>query len=255
MIECATVLDTNDKTGYFRLKLPRGSKQGLIHKSHLSDVGELNDGLFDFYKQIKFMRNLLVINKQTAFDQIGLRTKVSRTAVTLTLKSTLIDMHMNNQNIPRSFEEIKSNTWFHGWIRKILANGVLVEMLSNLAGFCSNDKIAYLDELKAAAATSGGLVEGQSVLVKIGQLFADKKRFTVSLKTRFDASTFVDNDVTFMTDVLKSCFVNTARLFKYYAEQKSPSPGFWENAARKIQVSGFENNLLLLNWCMCVCRA
>lgn len=241
MVEWATVLDANDKTGFFRLKLARGSHSGLIHKSHLSDVLELNDALFDFYKQVKFMRNLLVVNKQTTFDQIGVRTKISRTSITLSLKSSLIDMYVNSTTttIPKSFEELTSNTWFHGWTRKVLPNGVLVEILNNLAGFCSNEKIAYLDELKAATTTANGLVEGQSVLVKIGQLFEDKKRFTASLKTRFDALTSIDTDVGFMVHVLKSCFVNTARLFKHYAEPKSgptATASFWENAARKVEV-------------------
>lgn len=242
MIESATILDANEKTGYFRLKLPRGSKQGLIHKSHLSDVAELNDALFNFYKHLKFMRNLLVINKQTTFDQIGLRTKISRTSVTLTLKSTLVDVYANTRSsIPRSFEELTSNSWFHGWTRKILANGVLVEILGNLAGFCSNEKIAYYDELVNKSSSSSiygaGLVEGQSVIVKIGQLFADKKRFTTSLKTRFDALPSIDIDVSFMTHVLKSSFVNTTRLFKHYAEQTGSGTSFWEKAARKVEVN------------------
>lgn len=241
MIESATILDANDKTGFFRLKLPRGSKQGLIHKSHLSDVVELNDALFNFYKSLKFMRNLLVINKQTTFDQIGIRTKISRTNVTLTLKSTLIELYANTNtnpvSIPKSFEELTSNTWFHGWTRKILANGVLVEILGSLAGFCSNEKIAYYDELRESSSGNIGLVEGQSVIVKIGQLFEDKKRFTASLKTRFDAAPTIDIDISFMVQVLKSSFINTARLFKHYAEQTSANPSFWEKAARKVEVN------------------
>ena len=64
MVETATIVDANEKGGFFRLKLPRGTKSGLIYKAHLSDLESLNDALFDYYKQVRFIRNLLVVNKQ-----------------------------------------------------------------------------------------------------------------------------------------------------------------------------------------------
>jgi hypothetical protein len=102
--------------------------------------------------------------------------------------------------------------------------------VSNLNGFCSNEKIAYLDEIKS------GLVEGQSVLVKVGKLFDDKKRFTTSLKTRFDLCKSNQLDVAFLADLTKSALINTNRLFKFYSTQNSSTPGFWEKAAKKAEV-------------------
>lgn len=235
MVDSATILEINDKSGFFRLKLPRGTKSGLIYKAHLSDMDTLNDTLFEYYKQVKFMRNLLVINKQSLSEQIGVRTKISRTSVVLSLKSTLIEFYNSGSaTIPKSFEELSANTWFRGWTRKCLDSGVLVELLANLNGFCPNGKITYLDEFKSTV--QDGLTEGQSVLVKVCKLFADKKRFTTDFKTRFDATKTSDLDVAFMVDLVKSSLVNIKRLFTFYAEQTSPNPSFWENAARKVQV-------------------
>lgn len=159
----------------------------------------------------------------------------------LSLKTSLIDFYTRpNAVIPKSFAELNPNTWFHGWVRKILANGVLVEIVSNLNGFCSNDKIAYLDEMRLANAT--GLSEGQSVLVKICKLFDDeKKRFTTSLKTRFDVCKANECDVGFMNDLVKSSLINTNRLFKFYSSFKSANPNFWEKAASKVEASCFFN--------------
>jgi hypothetical protein len=240
MIETATILDVNEKTGFFRLRLPRGSKNGIIYKPHLSDIDSLNDALFDYYKKRMSMENLLVVNHQETFDQIGIRTKISRTCVTLTLKSTLVDYWsakstIRPDTIPKSFQDLTVNVWHHGWVRKVLANGVLVEMLHNLNGFCANDKIDYLSDIKLS---ENGLNVGESILFKITQLFADKNRFITNIKTRFDLSNVNQCDTQFMVEVFKSFLVNTKRLFQFYAAQKTlNSTSLWEKATMaKVEI-------------------
>ena len=167
MIESAIILQVNDENQYFRIKLPRGNKHGMIYKNHLSDFAPVNDLLFEYYRHQMKLANLLVIHDSqlSGEDKKLDDVKVSKSSCYyLTLKTTLISFYGNNE-MPKTLTDLEPNKWYHGWIRNVIKSGVLVEIPTNCVGFCSNLKISNIDQLKSS--NVNGLTVGQSVLIKV----------------------------------------------------------------------------------------
>lgn len=197
-----------------RLKLPRGSKHGIIYKSHLSDLEFLNDILFEYYKRTLKVPNLMVIQTCDQDSPPSVENKKSNKSHCLTAKTSLIEFYTNSE-LAKSFNDLRVNTWHHGWIKKILQNGLLVELPHSLDGFCANQEIKYLKELKST--NINGLGVGQSVLVRINKLFDDKQRFITNVRTRHDLMQKNSNDTDYMTQMLKSFIINTKQVFDFYS--------------------------------------
>ena len=151
---------------------------------------------------------------QTCDQETFADSKKSNKSHYLTAKASLIEFYSNHE-ISKSFEELKANSWHHGWIKKILANGLLVELPHSLNGFCPNQELKYLKELKST--NINGLGIGQSVLVRINKLFSEKQRFTTNLRTRHDLIQKNLNDADFMIKIFKSFLTNAKEVFDYYA--------------------------------------
>ena len=132
----------------------------------------------------------------------------------LTMKHSLLGSYTNKSksDIPKTFEDLKANEWVHGWVRKILPTGVLVEIPHGLVGFSSNQDTNFMSELKSS--NYNGLSVGYSILVKINKLFAEKKQFLTHIRTRHSLLNYQANDVNFMIGLYKSLIVNTARIFE-----------------------------------------
>jgi len=214
-----------------RLKLPRGSKHGILYRSHLSDLEFLNDVLFEFYKRSLKIPNLMVI--QTC-DQESSENKKSNKSHCLTAKASLIEFYTNTQ-LAKSFEDLRVNTWHHGWIKKILQNGLLVELPYSLDGFCANQEVKYLKELKAT--NINGLGVGQSVLVRINKLFNDKQRFITNVRTRHDLMQKNSKDSEYMMQIFKSFIINTKQVFDFYSNSPIGEKGtLFENLISKARI-------------------
>ncbi len=236
LVDTATILQVNEDKSYFRLKLPRnGSKNGIIYKCQLSDFDCLNDALFEYYKQEKKIDNLMVVKLA--------QTSVSKPSYChyLTLKGTIIDFYTNLKNqqdkLDKSFEDLKSNTWLHAWIKKILDNGILVELPNDLTGFSSNKEFKYLDELKSS--NLNGLTSGQSILVKINKLFNDKQRFTTNIKTRFDLMQKNSIDSEYMIQLFRSYLFDMKKIMSVnLTNDQTPNGPFnlWYKNASKIKL-------------------
>lgn len=194
------------------------------------------------------MNNLMIIQycQASEFNKLNDKPKACHY---LTLKTSLIDYYTNKvakTDIPKSFEELKSNTIHHGWIKKILPTGILVELPYNLTGLCTYEHLNYADELKSS--NLNGLNIGQSMLVKVLNLYEDKKRFTVTAKTRHDLISKFPTDVTFMMEFFNSFLTNTKRIFELFSTQKTEkdqnapplslltNKQFWEKLSSKIKI-------------------
>jgi ribosomal protein S1 len=228
MVESATILQVNEENQYFRVKLPRGNKHGIIYKNHLSDLAHVNEFLFEFYKRQMKLENLMVIhdsqtNEGTNLNKLNEK-KAKASCYYLTLKSTLIGYYSQNEML-KSFTDLETSKWYHGWIRNVINNGVLIEIPVNCVGFCSNLKINYINELKSS--NLNNLSVGQSILVKVNKLFEngggsdDKKRFLTSIKTTFDLSQKNATDQTFMVDMFESFQTNLERVYNLFDAQPS----------------------------------
>lgn len=222
------------------------NQSGLIYKNHLSDMDCLNDLLFEYYKREMKMTNLM-ITQYSSSDKAKLENiNKNNQSHYMTLKSTVIAEYTKTpkENINKSFSDLISNEWHNGWVRKILPNGLLVEMPHNLIGFTSNQDVSYLNELKSSV--TNGLSIGQSILIKIGKLFQEKSQFIVSVRTRQSLMQTSDKEVDFMMNLFKSCFINTNKILtRFLSGEKSSSSvnpislanrTTWENAASKVKV-------------------
>lgn len=223
-------------------------KIGIIYKNHLSDLDCLNDILFECYKRRKTMHNLMItkysggLQEKTKLDSIN----ASKQCHYLTLKSSLVDRYttISNGEISKSFSDLQANQWHMGWIRKVVENGLLVEMPHSLIGFTSNNDVSYLNELKSSL--TNGIATGHSVLVKITKLFKDKERFTTLVRTRHGLMQTHKEDVDFMVSLFKSYLGNTRQILtelkKGTVASTSLNPiqlanrSFWETAAVKVKV-------------------
>lgn len=250
-IESATIVQINESKSYFRLKLPRTRKNGIIFKDHLSDLTCLNDLLFDYYKKKMCLENLMVINSSDLNPTDTMVKSKSFSTYVLTLKSTLVDYyaaHRGDETVPRSFEDLPAtgkNYDYHGWIKKILSNGVIVELPNHLNGFCPLKKINYIDELNSS--NLNGIGTGQSVLVRVDNKNDEKKHFATSIKTRHDMLKTSPDNVRFMIDFFKSYLQNVKKIFAHFSNISSSSPPnggplpvdlkqFWHKIASKVNV-------------------
>ena len=170
---------------------------------------------------------------QTCDQEAFAESKQSNKSHNLTAKASLIDFYSNNE-LAKSFDELKANSWHHGWIKKILANGVLVELPHSLNGFCPNQELKYINELKST--NINGLAMGQSVLVRINKLFSDKQRFTTNLRTRHDLMQKNTTDVDFMVKILKSFLLNSKQVFDYYANSPVEKGAPVEKLISKVKI-------------------
>jgi ribosomal protein S1 len=245
LIESATILQVNEENYYFRVKLSRGKVNGIIYKNHLSDFDCLNDILFECYKRTMKINNLMI----TRYSSDVSKNQIENNKVChyLTLKTSLIDEYTekSKNEIAKTFSDLKVNDLYHGWIRKILNNGVLVEMPFNLIGFSSNQDISYINELKS---TPNSLSVGQSVLIKIAKLYEEKKQFITSIRTRHNLHQKNLNETNFMIELFKSFIVNTKNIFNLLANNRPSESNslihpnsiankqIWENAANKIRI-------------------
>ena len=170
---------------------------------------------------------------QTCDQESFVDNKKSNKSHCLTAKASLIDFY-SHKHLAKSFEDLKVNSWHQGWIKKILANGILVELPYSLNGFCANQELKYLKELKST--NINGLGVGQSVLVRISKLFNDKKRFITNVHTRHDLMQKNANDADFMITLCKSFLVNNKQMLDYYAlnslDKASPS----ESIISKVKI-------------------
>jgi ribosomal protein S1 len=252
MVETATILQVNEENQYFRVKLPRGNKNGIIYKNHLSDLAHVNEFLFEFYKRQMKLENLMIIHDSQANESVNLNKlnekKAKASCYYLTLKSTLIDYYTQNEML-KSFADLETSKWYHGWIRNVINSGVLIEIPVNCVGFCSNLKINYIDELKSS--NLNNLSVGQSILVKVNKLFenggnVDKKRFLTSIKTNFDLSQRSASDQAFMIEVFESFLTNLERVYNLFdAPSTANSNGLNKNLNQSIleKISTSQNNL------------
>ncbi len=132
----------------------------------------------------------------------------------LTLKSSIVDTYTTvaKASISSSFTDLSQKDWHQGWIKKILDNGILIEIPHNLIGFTPKTEVAYLNELNLSTATA--LSTGHSCLVKINKLFNDKKQFTCSIRTRHNLMQTNSRDTAYMISIFKSYLTNTQLVFK-----------------------------------------
>jgi ribosomal protein S1 len=185
LIESANIIQVNEDNHYFRLKLPAGNKHGIIYKNHLSDLECLNDALFDYYKRALKVNNLMITQYSQSQSDTSSKPKSCHY---LTLKNSLIEYYtqkIGKSGIPKAFEELKANEWHHGWVKKILANGLLVELPFNIVGFCANQELKYANELRST--NINGLSIGQSLLVRVNKIFSDKHKYVFCM---FDCYSF-----------------------------------------------------------------
>ena len=247
LIESASILQINEENCYFRVKLAKGTTNGIIYKNHLSDFECLNDILFECYKRSMKLNNLMITRYSS--DVVIMKSQSEKTnqhkmCHYLTMKTTLIDQYtkMRRNQIAQSFSDLRANEWYYGWIKKTLANGVLVEMPHNLIGFSSNQDI-----------DSNNLSIGQSCLIKVAKLYEDKKQFTTSIRTRHTLLQKNSVESDFTIKLFKSFILNTKSILdqlKSHASDHGSKPGSnrlihpnslankqqWEKAAKKIQI-------------------
>ena len=249
LIETATILQVNEENQYFRLKLPRGQKNGIIYKNHLSDMDCLNDILFECYKRQMQVKNLMITqysNDLIAKAKLGNVNK-NKQCHYLTLKTTLIEHYTKKprEEIPKCFADLNTNDWHHGWIKKILTNGLLVEIPYNLTGFTSNQEVSYLSELKASI--TNGITIGQSVLIKVGKLFQEQNQFITSIRTRHSLMQTNQTDLEFMIELFKSYLTNKKQILTQLCQLKPVdntnvhpnqlvNRNVWEAASSRIRV-------------------
>ena len=171
----------------------------------------LNDILFEVYKRQNRMQSLMITKYSGLLDKAKLENinKQNNQCHYLTLKCSLIDHYtrMAKQSINKSFGDLQPNKWHAGWVRKVLENGLLIEMPHSLIGFAANQEFSYLSELKASLAN--GLATGHSVLVSVKQLFKDKERFTTLVRTRHSLMQTHAEDVDFMVSLFRSYLTST----------------------------------------------
>ncbi|CAF0850832.1 unnamed protein product [Brachionus calyciflorus] len=244
LIESGTILQVGKEGNYFRIKLPKGKKNGIIYKDHLSDLDCLNDILFEFYKIQMKIENFMIIQYADVSKFKKLNDDKSVACHYLTLKNTLINHYTKiKSDIPKSFEDLKVNSYHHAWIKKILDKGILVELPYSLDGFCSNESISYLNELKSS--NLNGLKIGQSVLVRINKLYEDKKRFTTLIKTRFDVSIKNNSDVNFIIEYFQSYLENSKKIFDLFSSLNSDgqkneiilsNKSLWEKMSKNVKI-------------------
>jgi ribosomal protein S1 len=246
LIESASILQVNEENSYFRVKLPKGSTNGIIYKNHLSDFECLNDILFECYKRSMKLNNLMITRYASDVTIIKSQSETAnqhKMCHYLTLKTTLIDRYtkMQTNEIAQSFSDLKANEWYYGWIKKTLATGVLVEMPHNLIGFTSNQEL-----------DSNNLSIGQSCLIKIAKLYEDKKQFTTSVRTRHNLLQKHSVEADFMVKLFKSLLLNTKSIFDQLNSNSNldkiePTNSLihpnslankqqWEKSAKKIQI-------------------
>jgi len=155
-------------------------------------------------------------------DSSSVESKKANKSHCLTAKASLIEFYTKSL-LAKSFDDLKINTWHHGWIKKILQNGVLVELPYSLDGFCANQEIKYLKELKST--NINGLGVGQSVLVRINKLFNDKQRFITNVRTRHDLMQKNPKDTEYMMEMVKSFITSTKQLFDFYSNSPVTDKG------------------------------
>jgi ribosomal protein S1 len=222
IVSSATILNVNDEKGCLTLKMPHGLKNGIIYKNQLSDLDALNELLFDYYKNnpSKQMSNLMII-------------QANNKSYYLTLKTTLIEYYKDQSHmIAKSFAELNTNQEHRGWIKKILENALLIELPNNLVGFCSHKSIKYLNQMKQCA----GLNQGQSVIVRINKLIADKNQFITNVLTRHDLTQRNAQESSFLIDLFKSYLANTHRLFDFYSKHNKLKTGINPSVFNSIQL-------------------
>ena len=179
----------------------------------MSDLECLNDVLFDYYKRTLKINNLMI----TQYPESDTKSSKPKSCHYLTLKASQIEYYakkMGKSSIPKSFEELKVNEWHHGWVKKVLATGLLVELPYNIVGFCSSQELKYANELKST--NINGLSIGQSLLVRVNKIFSDKKQFVTNVRTRHDLLQKNSNELEFMLELFKSFVLNMDNLAKYY---------------------------------------
>jgi ribosomal protein S1 len=222
LVESVTILQVNEENQYFKVKLPNGNKMGILYKNHLSDLYSINDFLFEYYKrQMKITQNLMIIHDSSQNKDNNNNNKKAGANYYLTMKKTLIDFYSSNGKslLPKTLFDLSMNKWYPGWIRNVINNGVLVEMPSNLAGYCSKIKINYIEQ-------DLNLDVGQSILFKINKLFENdpKKRFLTSLKTRFDLNPKNLDDQKFMLAYFESYLTSLRLVYDLFDRNKENKP-------------------------------
>ena len=234
LIETGTIIQVGKEDSYFRVKLPKGNKNGIIFKDHLSDLDCLNDVLFDYYKKEMKIKNFMVIQHGDTSKFKKIDGQKSLACHHLTLKTTIIDFYLNSKHkIAKCFEDLKANEHYHGWIKKILPNGLLIQLPYGLDGFCSNEQFKYLDEMKSS--NINGLKTGQSILVKISHTYQDKKRFTTITKTRYDLSIKKSIEMEFMLQYFQSFLTNSKFICDFLCTNESNRP-FWNKAFKMVKI-------------------
>ncbi|RNA15089.1 RRP5 -like protein [Brachionus plicatilis] len=234
LIESGTIVQVGKDENYFRVKLPKGNKNGIIYKDHLSDLDCLNEILFEYYKKEMKIENFMIIQYGDVSKFKKINDQKSFACHYLTLKKTLVDFYAKSKNkIAKNFQDLKPNECYHAWIKKILPNGLLIQLPHGLDGFCSNEQIKYLDQMKSS--NVNGLKIGQSILVKINKLYEDKERFTTLTKTRHDLSIKNSAETEFMLEYVGSYLADSKLISDFFSTNESSAP-FWNKAFKMVKI-------------------
>ena len=246
----ATVVQVNDEKGYLRLRLATNTNSStasctaIVYKSQLSDIEALNEPLFAHYKRtmrIDAGQPMMIVN--TVAESSGSSKKKTNASSNgslchyVTFKQTLVGAYGTSvaaAAAAKSFDELRSNEWRAAWTRRVLPNGLLVEMPHGLVGFGATKHLgAY------TSTTTTNRAVGESLLVRIGTLFADQRRFNVHVRSRHDLVQRSAHDAAFMARTFASYVAGTRVLMTHQQQQQQQQQTINVGAQCQVAVKSF----------------